>query len=83
MNFDQAVAHILRVCEAGKTVVHWQVAARICLASLYLDARISAAVREEISGFIRYGTLYQFDYLLTPPPAPAQEIPPRGKKFSE
>jgi hypothetical protein len=64
MKQDQAIKHILEVCNALKSFIHWQVCARCVLASLFHDARITRDVQKFISQEISNGTLLRFDYLL-------------------
>jgi hypothetical protein len=60
----EAIKHILQLCEAYKTYMHWQVTARIALGSLYLDERITEEDRDLISEDIGHNKLYDYDYLL-------------------
>ncbi len=64
MKKEAAIRHILEICETYKGYIHWQITARVVLASLYHDARIIKKFRDEISEEISQGTLYNHDHLL-------------------
>lgn len=64
MEKEQAIKHILTLANAYKSILHWQITARVALGSLYLDARISDETRNEISKLIESQQLLAFDYLV-------------------
>lgn len=66
MTRNQALFHILILCQAYKSILHWQVTARVALGSLYLDNRITSEIREFISKEIETQRLYDHDHLLIP-----------------
>ena len=67
MKRELAIKHILEICKTYQYYIHWQISARITLASLYHDARISPALRLEISSLIENQKLMDYDYLLSSP----------------
>jgi hypothetical protein len=64
MKREHAIMHILRICDVYKHMVHWQIAARISLASLYADARVKKVDRDFISGLISNGKLMDYQHLI-------------------
>lgn len=64
MKAEEVIVHLLQLCEAYKTILHWQITARVALGSLFLDGRCTLQVREAVSQIIANGRLYDFDNLL-------------------
>lgn len=64
MNETQVIVHCLEIARAYKSFVHWQIAARISLASLYHDARVKLPIRDKVSKLIEEGKLMDYEHLL-------------------
>jgi hypothetical protein len=65
MNKETAIIHLLQLIQVCKHTVHWQIAARVGLASLFIDARITRKIRDEVSSLISDATLLNYDHLLS------------------
>ena len=64
MERDECLLHILSMCDSFKYLVQPQITAKVTLASLLLDQRVSAEVGYEIGDIITTGQLMAYDYIL-------------------